>query len=255
MRAEEPPQLLWYLCTLLWALAVALLSDGLFGMLLGVVEPAVGVGCGVLLISLGVETLLLAPALREHHERRALRSAFAGREESVEECRGWKLALLARHPAGALQFLGMHHGRYTAQEQAGCVVGCTEAPGVSCSCGFYVLRSPELAHALGAGDPDLHEEMRGLLVVLEVECYGTILEYELGWRVEYQEVLSCTLPACCIQCGEEAAGMSPQRRYVREEVMWELLSPRCERCAGEGELLTLPRLRAALGTELRRGSS
>lgn len=58
------------------------------------------------------------------------------------------------------------------------------APGVNCECGFYGVKDKK--HALGR-------------FIAEADFYGTVIEHELGYRAEYQRILSVRVvrPSYC----------------------------------------------------------
>lgn len=68
-----------------------------------------------------------------------------------------------------------------------------EAPGVSCKCGFYAVRTVDEARAAGYG-----------LVTLDVELSGRVVVHERGYRAQHQRVLRVHLPRCWF-CGDEAS--------------------------------------------------
>lgn len=66
------------------------------------------------------------------------------------------------------------------------------APFLPCSCGYYSLREP------------VDEPARGDDVLLDVELFGKVIVYSLGYRAERQRAVMVTLANWCEMCGEPA---------------------------------------------------
>lgn len=123
-----------------------------------------------------------------------------------------------------------------------------EAPGLNCECGFYGVKKK--ADAYGA-------------FVAEADFYGTVIEHELGYRAEYQRILSIRVvrPALC--AGRFLCDGTPgvitfapdtmtPNSYGGMETLPGSASIVCDRCAADQDrVATLPQLAARLGVEVR----
>lgn len=111
--------------------------------------------------------------------------------QQQEPIKAWRnLKLLANGFSVYLSPLNTQFGAFRADEQkAQChayqmyygILGSKrpdphDAPGLKCDCGFYAVKERTSVQPGG--------------VLAEVDLYGTVIEHELGYRAEYQRVLS-----------------------------------------------------------------
>ena len=227
-----------------------------------------------------VETLALAllvllpvalPGLLFLVERRLRRRAWLSREEelSVDAQRAHKVALLLAEADGGRVLLGgITQGRaYVVDDEAACPRARCESPGLDCVCGFYALKDRSEAEDLLASNYPLRTAWNGAL--LTVELAGRVLQYERGYRAQYQRVLRVEIgPQCtrCLRRGEirraTAVGGRPvERREVvlggsgrlHEPAARVPLRPVCPDHTPEGDdavVLDLAELANRLGTEV-----
>ena len=69
------------------------------------------------------------------------------------------------------------------------------SPSYDCECGFYALKSLELATS--------YIKYKRNLVLVEVSIYGKFIEHEMGYRYQEQEIRKIILPDICSKRGCE----------------------------------------------------
>lgn len=152
----------------------------------------------------------------------------------VEDCVGWKAALLL-HREDGFWLRGAAGGLYRGSASSSCLRTPEHCPPqVGCTCGFHAWHEREVAEAY-------KQQLGSEAVLLEVGLTGSILEYEQGVRAEGQEVLGLLLPSRC-SCGSPATGLCAP---VSRRGVCIVCCPRC----AEGDCFTLGELRSGLGLE------
>jgi hypothetical protein len=118
-------------------------------------------------------------------------------DEHVDgELTGFKIARLGSD--GLLH--GVTTGSYAAIDRATCRrLTAHRAPHRQCRCGFHAYKSRRDAAALLGGVADF--------LLLEVGLSGRFLEFELGYRAEYQRVRRIEIDNVCGTCGGSATGV------------------------------------------------
>lgn len=112
------------------------------------------------------------------------------------ELTGFKIARLGSD--GLLH--GVTTGSYAAIDRATCRrLTAHRAPHLHCRCGFHAYKSRGDATALLRGVADF--------LLLEVGMSGRFLEFELGYRAEYQRVRRIEIDNVCGTCGASASGV------------------------------------------------
>ena len=114
------------------------------------------------------------------------------------------------------------------------VSGKHDAPHESCGCGFYGVK--DKSNAQGR-------------IIAEVDLYGKVIEHELGYRAEYQRVLSVRVIRP-VHCGDAFLCDG------RPELLWFSkkggIQGICAECASQKKrVATLSKLAARLGVEVR----
>lgn len=167
--------------------------------------------------------------------------AFTGAVTSVESCTAWKVARI-RAAGPALWLEGVAGGHYGAHEEARCNRGGEHlVPDPSCTCGFHAWATRHRAESYPAELAEWCGD-REAVVTLEVELGGDILQYERGFRAQFQDVLGVHLPAC--RCDQPATHLQPRRAAVAD-----VMVARCVRCASPAAL-SLGEAASRLGVEL-----
>lgn len=192
--------------------------------------------------------------------------------EQAEPIRAWRgVQLLADEYTVALQAMNHMFGGFAADEQkASCRRSYNygfnilspqtkpdvhEAPGLNCECGFYGVK--DKADAYGP-------------FIAEADFYGTVIEHELGYRAEYQRILSVRVVAPYCSAGflcegkPERVVFPPSPRLmvvngqgttvasVNGEPVVPNPAPACASCASKFERsATLRQIAARLGVEVR----
>ncbi|MBW3665033.1 MAG: hypothetical protein KY469_18210 [Actinobacteria bacterium] len=112
------------------------------------------------------------------------------------ELTGFKVARLGSD--GLLH--GVTTGSYAVIDRATCRrLTAHRAPHLHCRCGFHAYKSRRDAATLLRGVADF--------LLLEVGLSGRFLEFELGYRAEYQRVRRIEIDNVCGTCGAAASGV------------------------------------------------
>lgn len=157
----------------------------------------------------------------------------------VEDMAGWKIAKVTGVSAKELSFAGIGYGAYPVSGSASCELGQEHhVPSPSCSCGFHAFY--DIAHA--------RREWRSYphCVLLRVEGFGDVVEHEMGWRAQSQEVLTVWIAQECASCSRPSQGLSWSSRS-------ECWAASCEKCANRhgSDFATVADLASSWGTEVR----
>lgn len=110
-----------------------------------------------------------------------------------------------------------------------------EVPGVNCSCGWYAWKDRGKVEPGGCG-----------LIVAEVDLYGKIIDCELGYRAEYQRVLSIQVERLCRRgflCDSEAEVLNFGKSGNAK--------PSCREHASKTRSLSLAQVSGRCGLEIR----
>lgn len=115
---------------------------------------------------------------------------------------GWKYARLIWIPGDHFLFSGMNAGQGTQfglRARAECLTQRTHEdpnmPASDCMCGFY---------AMAQADKDWPTLFTADRVQCEVELGGRVIVARLGFRAEWQRILSVAVPRICFGCGQPA---------------------------------------------------
>lgn len=107
---------------------------------------------------------------------------------------GWRKAYVHADPDGgpwSFTPIIMSGGAFAAEAWATCHFKKHLAPAWDCKCGWNAFLDREDAEAY------IPEATGNGAFLLEVEGAGRVIEHELGWRSEWQRVLSARYPANC----------------------------------------------------------
>lgn len=94
---------------------------------------------------------------------------------------------LAIGPGGRLQ---SHCGTIWPPNEplkAMCMFSLHRAPDFECGCGIYSYKDTDLAWGYQP-TPQARYRQDGFKVFAAIECWGLIIEHELGWRSEYAAI-------------------------------------------------------------------
>lgn len=131
-------------------------------------------------------------------------------EHTPEAVQAWKIARLYTPDGWTVKLGAVHRDAvHPVEGEAVCVSGVFSfgyaidgphtAPGVSCQCGFYAWKTAAFAREYMKGIPDG-------FVLMQVELFGTVIQYERGYRAQRQRVLGVAIPSTCSAslCGKPA---------------------------------------------------
>lgn len=214
---------------------------------------AAGIAGAALTTPFVLPIALIAAALFAAFPRREARSrdlAYgpARHGDAITDARGYKLATVAVGRDGRIEFRGLVHGAYGADERATCTRGRTHTPPADdCHCGFHAFYTVDQALAHWSSYPDA--------VLLDVELYGDIVAHRRGWRAAEQVVMAAYVRPTCRQCGRHATGLSLRPPTNRRDVITQVTGhdryiPTCDACTSRTPV-TLAHLTGQVGTEIR----
>lgn len=131
-------------------------------------------------------------------------SSFSNLDFIVErddnlQLRGFKVAIL--NDPYTPSFSGFSHGFYTSNAHSRCKYSDRHNFNINCTCGFYSYKNKL--------DALKKANLREGSVILEVENYGEIVEYDHGFRSEQQEVLAIYFNQDCYKrnCTHQTMGI------------------------------------------------
>lgn len=244
MSARQRQRALLVLLLVAWAVSATLSTSA--ALAASSLPPSAALAS---LLPLLLLTGLALSASRVEAARRAEAIAvFAAPATEVEECRGWKVARIASH-AELCWLVGAFHGTYQASSEACCALGYDHpVPDPACSCGFHAWSSRAAALAYQAEQILTTREAgedaaASAYVLLEVELFGEILEYEEGFRAQGQEVLGVHILPCAY------CAAPPTRLTLLPGEVADLAVPTCLPCASAVSL-TFGECSSRLGAEL-----
>jgi hypothetical protein len=153
-------------------------------------------------------------------------------DNDFEEVKSYKVAKL-EDPFLPI-FSGFTHGNYTSFDSSKCKFNINHNFSLDCTCGFYSYK--DISKAIKKAN------LREGSVLLEVENYGDIVEYDLGFRSEEQEVVAIYFND---DCYKRKCILKPQGVISRHGSYFSACLDHSDRT-----LITFKKLRSTLNLEI-----